>query len=72
MKCHLYAAVGDFAVGDSNNSEGSCARAFRAEMPRRGKVPTFRWGKHSVRLYAGRTRRGKAPAPPAPKGEKGV
>ena len=33
--------------------------AFRAEMPRRGKVPTLRWGKHSVRLYAGRTRRGK-------------
>lgn len=45
--------------------------AFRAEMPRRGEIPTFRWGKHSVRLYAGRTRRGKAPAPPAPKGEKG-
>ena len=42
--------------------------AFRAEMPRRGKVPTLRWGKHSVRLYTGRTRRGKAPAPPAPKG----
>ena len=34
--------------------------AFRAEMPRRGEIPTFRWGKHSVRLYAGRTRRGKA------------
>lgn len=44
--------------------------AFRAEMPRRGKVPTLRWGKHSVRLYAGRTRRGKAPAPPAPRGRK--
>ena len=42
--------------------------AFRAEMPRRGKVPTLRWGKHSVRLYAGRTRRGKAPAPPSPQG----
>lgn len=38
--------------------------AFRAEMPRRGKVPTLRWGKHSVRLYAGRTRRGKTPARP--------
>lgn len=37
-------------------------------MPRRGKIPTFRWGKHSVRLYAGRTRRGKAPAPPSPQG----
>ena len=24
--------------------------AFRAEMPRRGKVPTLRWGKHSVRV----------------------
>ena len=45
-------------------------RAFRAEMPRRGEIPTFRWGKHSVRLYAGRTRRGKAPAPPAPRGRK--
>ena len=44
--------------------------AFRAEMPRRGKVPTLRWGKHSVRLYAGRTRRGKALAPPAPRGRK--
>ena len=44
--------------------------AFRAEMPRRGEIPTFRWGKHSVRLYAGRTRRGKAPAPPAPRGRK--
>ena len=21
--------------------------AFRAEMPRRGKVPTLRWGKHT-------------------------
>ena len=42
--------------------------AFRAEMPRRGEIPTLRWGKHSVRLYAGRTRRGKAPAPPSPQG----
>ncbi len=33
-------------------------------------LPTLRWGKHRVRLYAVRTRRGKAPAPPAPKGEK--
>ena len=30
----------------------------------------FGWGKHRVRLYAVRTRRGAAPAPPAPKGEK--
>ena len=30
----------------------------------------FGWGKHRVRLYAARTRRGYAPAPPAPKGEK--
>ena len=30
----------------------------------------FGWGKHRVRLYAARTRRGAAPAPPAPKGEK--
>lgn len=59
-------------VEGSNNSEGSYVRAFRAGMPRRGEIPTFRWGKHSVRLYAGRTRQGKAPAPPAPKGEKGV
>ena len=28
-------------------------------------------GKHSVRLYAGRIRWGRAPAPPAPEGEKG-
>ena len=28
------------------------------------------WGKHRVRLYAARTRRGVAPAPPAPEGEK--
>ena len=35
--------------------------------------PTLGWGKHSVRLYAVRTRRGEAPAPPSPlKGEKGV
>ena len=31
--------------------------------------PTRGWGKHSVRLYAGRIRRGGAPAPPAPKGD---
>ena len=30
----------------------------------------FGWGKHRVRLYAARTRRGAAPTPPAPKGEK--
>ncbi len=35
-----------------------------------GQKPTFGWGKHRVRLYAVRTRRGTAPAPPAPKGEK--
>ena len=29
----------------------------------RRPMPTFGWGKHSVRLYAGRTRRGRAPAP---------
>ena len=40
-------------VEGSNKSEGSYVGAFRAEMPRRGKIPTFRWGKHSVRLYAG-------------------
>lgn len=44
--------------------------AFRAEMPRRGKVPTLRWGKHSVRLYAGRTRRGKAWHPRPQGGER--
>ena len=68
----MYTAVSRrvrFTVEGSNNSEGSYVGAFRAEMPRRGKVPTLRWGKHSVRLYAGRTRR-KAPAPPAPKGRK--
>lgn len=31
-------------------------------------MPTLGWGKHSVRLYAGRTRRGRAPAPLPPKG----
>ena len=55
-------------VEGSNKSEGSYVGAFRAEMPRRGEIPTLRWGKHSVRLYAGRTRRGKAPAPPSPQG----
>ena len=44
-------------VEGSNNSEGSYVGAFRAEMPRRGEIPTFRWGKHSVRRIAGRTRR---------------
>ena len=43
----------------------------RTGPPEDGK-PTLGWGKHSVRLYAGRIRRGKAPAPPAPKGEKGT
>lgn len=38
---------------------------------RRTGKPTLGWGKHSVRLYAGRIRRGKAPAPPTPEGEKG-
>ena len=41
----------------------------RNRVPGRGK-PTHGWGKHSVRLYAGRIRRGRAPAPPAPKGER--
>ena len=41
-----------------------------AETPRWGGSPPFWWGKHRVRLYAARTRRGYAPAPPAPKGEK--
>ena len=39
--------------------------AFRAEMPRRGEIPTFRWGKHSVRLYAGHCS-GALPRTPAP------
>ena len=38
----------------------ACGGARDAEL-----VPT-RWGKHRVRLYAARTRRGAAPAPPAP------
>ena len=29
----------------------------------RRPMPTFGWGKYSVRLYVGRTRRGRAPAP---------
>ena len=41
----------------------------RTGPPEDGK-PTLGWGKYSVRLYAGRIRRGKAPAPPAPEGEK--
>ena len=57
-------------VEGSNYSEGGYVGAFRAEIPRRGEIPTFRWGKHSVRLYAGRTRRGKAPAPRPQGGER--
>lgn len=47
--------------------EGNSLR--RADRPREGGKPTFGWGKHSVRLYAGRIRRGRAPTPPAPEGE---
>ena len=38
------------------------------KCPVGAKFPPFGGGKHSVRLYAGRTRRGKAPAPPSPQG----
>ncbi len=42
--------------------EGNSLR--RADRPREGGKPTFGWGKHSIRLYAGRIRRGRAPTPP--------
>lgn len=42
--------------------EGNSLR--RADRPREGGKPTFGWGKHSIRLYAGCIHRGKAPAPP--------
>ncbi len=35
-------------------------------------LPTLGWGKHSVRLYAGRTRRGKAPASPCSLKRRGI
>ena len=47
-------------------------REHPARIPQRRPVGAdahpLGWGKHSVRLYAVRTRRGPAPAPPAPKG----
>ena len=63
---------GVYGRKDIENAQAASCGAFgirRTGPPEDGK-PTLGWGKHSIRLYAGRIRRGKAPAPPAPKGEK--
>ena len=57
--------------GTSPRSAGKVLRSSNLRMAAKALFPTLGWGKHSVRLYAGRIRRGKAPAPPAPEGEKG-
>ena len=40
------------------------------KRPVGAEVHPLGWGKHRIRLYAVRTRRGVTPATPAPKGEK--
>lgn len=66
---------GDTSARSADRQKGALLfrGPHRAGVPQRRPVGAeahpFGWGKHSVRLYAARTHRGAAPAPPAPKGE---